>query len=173
MRSNPAKGAGCRGHSGYAHAEGLAFRRQDFGDLADAENADRLVMQKLRREPAPLPFVLGADGAAKPPRQRQHSRERGFRNRRALDAAHIGDDHVVAQSRLVDEIVDAGAERLDPFESRSGGQHIAGQHRSESDKRIGLVDERPDLGMMVNQLDRDLRKALAQAVAILIANGLR
>jgi hypothetical protein len=28
----------------HAHAESLAFRRQNLGDLADAEYADRLVM---------------------------------------------------------------------------------------------------------------------------------
>jgi len=88
-------------------------------------------------------------------------------------SAHIGDDHVLAQGRLIDEIVDTGAKRLHPFQLRRGGQHFARQHRSESDKGIRFVDVRTDFGMMVDQLDRDFRKALAQAVAILIANGFR
>lgn len=90
-----------------------------------------------------------------------------------MDTAHIGDDHVFGQGRLIDEIVDTGAKRLHPFQLRRSGQHVAGQHRGESDKGICFIDVRADFGMVVNQLDRDFRKALAQAVAILIANGLR
>ena len=37
-----------------------------------------------------------------------------------MDAADIGDDHVLAERGLVDEAVDAGAERLHPFELLGG-----------------------------------------------------
>jgi hypothetical protein len=72
-----------------------------------------------------LPFVLRKDCPAKPACQCQHAGECCFRNRSAVDIAHIGDDHVLAQGRLINEIVDAGAKRLDPFQSRRGSQDFA------------------------------------------------
>ena len=67
-----------------------------FGDLPDAEYADSLVVQQLCRKTLPLPLVLGAERARQAARQRQHSGERRLRDRRAVDAAHIGDDDVFA-----------------------------------------------------------------------------
>jgi hypothetical protein len=119
------------------HAERLAFRRQNFGDGADAENADGLVVQELRRPALPLVLVLQPDGARKIARQRQHGGEGGFRDRRAMDAVDVGDDHVAAQRRAVDQVVDAGAERLHPLEPLRLLQNMVGQHGREGHERIG------------------------------------
>ena len=59
-----------------------------------------------------------------PPCQCQHAGECRFRNRSAVDSAHNGDDHVLAQGRLINEIVDAGAKRLHPFQSGRGGPRL-------------------------------------------------
>ena len=113
-----------------------------------------------------------ADGARQIAGQRQHRAERRFRHRRAVNAVDIGDDDVLAQRRLVDEVVDAGAERLNPFQPWRLLQHIVGQHRREGEERVGVRDMRPDLGVMIDQVDREFGKARPQPVAILIADVL-
>ena len=76
---------------------------------------------------------------------------RGFRDRRPVDAADIGDDHVLAQRRLVDEVVDAGAQRLDPFQAVRLLQDLRGEHRREGEERVGGGDMGADLGVMIDQ----------------------
>src|SRR5579871_3950525 len=165
-------GARRRADADDTHAEGLAFRRQRLGDQADAENADRLVVQKLRRPALPLVRGLGAYGARQIAGQRQHAGKRRLGDRWAVDAAHIGDDDVFAQSRLVGEIVRAGAQRLNPFQPGAVLQHLAREHWSEGEQRIGLADMRTGLGVMVDHRDRKLGKACLQAIAVLVADGL-
>jgi hypothetical protein len=90
-----------------------------------------------------------------------------------MDAADIGDDNVFAQRRLVDEIIDAGAERLDPFKPPCRFQHMTGEHGREGNERVGAIDIGCGFGMVIHQLDRGGRKAPAQAVPILAAYRLR
>ena len=161
-----------RTHAGHGHAESLAHWRQCLGDQPDAENAHRLVMQKLRRPAPPLTRVLAADRAGQITRQRQHRAERCLRHRRPVDAPDIGHDDVLAQRRLIDEVVDAGAERLNPFQVWRLLQDFGGHHRREGDQSVGVRDMGPDLGMMVDQRHRHVGKALLQAVAVLLADRL-
>jgi hypothetical protein len=87
-----------------------------------------------------------------------------------MDAVDIGDDDVFAQRLLVDEIIDAGAQRLHPFQARRLLQHFGRQHGREGQKRISLGDMRADLGVMIGNIDRQLRKACLEPVVILVAD---
>ncbi len=89
-----------------------------------------------------------------------------------MDAVHVGDDHVLAQARPVDEIVDPGAERLDPFEPRRRLQNVVGEHGREGQKRVGCGDMGSDLGMMIDQIDVEFGEARPHPVAILVADRL-
>ena len=51
-------------------------------------------------------------------------------------------------------------------------QHFGGEHGREGQERVGLGDMRPDLGVMIGNVDRKLRKARLEPVAILIADVL-
>ena len=78
-------------------------------------------------------FVLRAGRARQVARQRQHIGDGRFRHRRAVDAADIGDQHLFAERGQVDDVVDAGAERLDPFQlraSRTTWSAIGGEKHS-------------------------------------------
>src|SRR5262249_45069831 len=71
--------------------------------------------------------------------------------------------------RLVDEIVQAGAKRLNPFKLARGFQDLTGQHGREGDGRIDGADIGPGFGMMIDKLDRGCRETPAQAIPILTA----
>ena len=85
------------GNPDHAHAERLAARREPLGDGADAENADGLAEQQRAGETVPpLLHALALD-AAEVAGERQHVQERHLGDRLAVDAAHRGDDHVLAE----------------------------------------------------------------------------
>ena len=150
----------------HAHAERLALGGEVERDGADAENPDRLAVDQGGRPAVPLALLLHAQRARQAARQRQHGEDRRFRQRRAVDASDIGDDHFGPERRQVDQVVDAGAEPLHPFEPGRLGQHLVPEHGGEGDQDLGLADLRFDLGMVIDQVEADLRKAGLQAIAI-------
>ena len=94
MRSKPGVGRGCRADADHRHAERLAVRRQIFGDQSDAENADCLAVQKLAPASGPIRFrPCACVDLRQVAGQRQHVGDRGFRHRRAMNAADIGDEY--------------------------------------------------------------------------------
>ena len=97
--------------------------------------------------------LLGAQRARNIARQRQHRADGGFRHRRAVNAVDVGDDDVFAQHRPVDQIVDAGAERLHPFQLGAGAQHVVAQPRRKCQQYVGGRDIGPDLGMVIHKID--------------------
>src|SRR5579885_3084891 len=132
----------------------------------------------MTRMPKALHFGASASAIRPMPKMptvllcRSCAGKRRLGDRWAVDAAHIGDDDVFAQSRLVGEIVRAGAQRLNPFQPGAVLQHLAREHWSEGEQRIGLADMRTGLGVMVDHRDRKLGKACLQAIAVLVADGL-
>ena len=85
-----------------------------------------------------------------------------------MDAVDVGDDDVFAQHRPVDEIVDASAQRLHPFQPGAGAQHVVGQPWRKGEKNVGGGDIGPDLGMVIHQVDVKLGKFRLEAVAVLV-----
>src|SRR4029077_12669544 len=100
----------------HRHVEGLADWSAIFYDQANAENADGLAGEQRGRPAFPLALVVRNTGARQIARERQHIGDGRFLYWRAVNAAHIGDQPLFAERRQVDDVVDAGAERLDPFE---------------------------------------------------------
>ena len=78
---------------------------------------------------------------------------------------YVGHDHVLAQRRLVGEVIGAGAERLHPFEPGGGFEHLRRQHGREGHHGVGVGDIGADLGMVIDQRHRHVGKARLQAVA--------
>src|SRR6185312_6587610 len=106
------------GDADHRHAELLADRREVFGDQPDAEDADGPAGEQVRRLAVPGAAVLRTYRARHVARERQHEGDGGLRYRRAVNAADIGDDHFLAERGEVDDVVDARAQRLDPFQLR-------------------------------------------------------
>ena len=162
-----------RGEADHGHVERRAARRQRLGDETDAIDADSLAVDQPGRPARPAALVLIAHTVGQPAAQRQHPQDGGFRHRLAMDAADIGDDHLVAQRRLVDDAVNAGPERLDPFQLAGGREHLVAQHRPECHQDLGFGHERCGLGEVIDDVDLQLRKALAQPRGVEVANLLR
>ena len=85
----------------------------------------------------------------------------------AASAVDVGDDDVFAQHRPVDQIVDAGAERLHPFEASAGAEHVVAQPRRKCQQYVGGRDIGPDLGMVIHKIDIKFWEFRLEAIAIL------
>ena len=85
-----------------------------------------------------------------------------------MDSVDVGDKDVFAQHRTVDQVVDACAERLNPFQFGAGAQYVIRQARREGQQDIRFRDIRSDLGMVIHQVDIQFWEFRFEAVAILI-----
>ena len=146
----------------HRHMKRLADRRQVFRDQPDAENADGFAGQELRRPALPFGVLLRAHGARQVAGERQHERDGGFRHRRAVDAADIGDDDLFAERGQVDDVVDAGAERLDPFQLGRVAHHVVGHGRGKAQQDVGVGNVRLYQGMVADHVDGQLRELFQQ-----------
>ena len=122
-----------------------------------------LPLKQARRPASPVMLVLIAHEARHIAAEREHRRQRRLRHRRAVDAVHVGDDHVLPQRRQVDQVVDAAAERLDPLQGGAVAHHLVGHHRREGEQRIGGRDVRCDLGAVIEDVDGQLAETPAAA----------
>ena len=116
-----------------------------------------------------LLVLLVANGAWYSAANRQHRGKRRLRHRVAVHAVDVGDDNVVAQRRPVGEIVDAGADALNPFQLRRMAQHMVGavpEIRPVGDQHIHVGQIGIGLGDVIDQRDVDARKRLADAVVV-------
>ena len=75
-----------------------------------------------------------------------------------MNAADVGDDDFFAERGQVDDVVDAGAEGLDPFELRRFGDDMVGHWRREAHQHFGVGDIGADVVMMADHVDGQLRK---------------
>jgi hypothetical protein len=71
------------------------------------------------------------------------------------------------QRGQVDDVVDAGAERLDPAQTLGPRDHGVGQHRPEGDERLRRADHGLGLAMMRRDVHGRIGEDRAQAVAVL------
>ena len=160
-----------RTDAGDAHSQRLALGREFGRNEAHAEDCDGLALEQAGRDlPLPQVLLLVAHVACGVPGKREHGQQRGLGYRAAMKAVQVGDDDVLAQCRAVGDAVDARAQCLDPFEPGGFFQHMFGHHRPEGHQHIGIGDIRVDPGVMVDEIDRDVRKARPDAVVILLAH---
>jgi hypothetical protein len=143
--------------------------RVRVGDRADAEDADRLAGDEPYRPALPGAPCLVAHVARQVAREREHGHQRRLRHRLAVHAAHVGDEHVLAQRRLVADAVDAGAQGLYPFQARRLLQHGVAHVRPEGDEQLGLADVGADLRVMVDAVDLEAGEFALQALGVLDA----
>ena len=79
-----------------------------------------------------------------------------------MNAADIGDQHLFAERGQVDDVVDAGAERLDPFELGRVAHHMVGHGRRETEQDVGVGDVGLYQGMVADHVDGQLRELFQQ-----------
>ncbi len=142
----------------HRHMKRLADRREVFGDQPDAENADGLAGEQRRRPALPCVFLLRAHRARQVTGKRQHEGDGCFRHRRAMNAADIGDQHLFAERGQVDDVVDTGAERLDPFQLGRIAHHMVGHGRREAQQDLGVGNKGLYQGMVADHIDGQLRE---------------
>ena len=79
-----------------------------------------------------------------------------------MDAAHVRHHHLFAERGQVDDVIDAAAERLDPFQLLGVAHHVVGHWRREAQQHLDVGDVRRDVIMVPDHVDGELRKALQQ-----------
>ena len=79
-----------------------------------------------------------------------------------MNAADIGHDDVRSERWQVDDVVDAGAERLDPFQLGCVAHHVVGHRRREAQQDVGVGDIGLYQGVMADHVDGQLRELFQQ-----------
>ena len=79
-----------------------------------------------------------------------------------MNAADIGDDDVATERGQVDDVVDAGAERLYPFQLWRVAHDMIRHRRREAQQHIGVGDIGSDIVVVADHIDGQLWKALQQ-----------
>ena len=149
----------------------LADRRQIFGDQPTPRMPTVLPASSAAGQRSHLTAVLRAHRARHVARQREHVGDGRFRHRRAVDAADIGDHHLFAERGQVDDVVDAGAERLDPLQLRRVAHDVVGHRRRKAQQNVDVGDIGADIVVMADDVDGQLRKALQQHRLVAGAHG--
>ena len=162
MRSKPCSRAACRLMPITVMPKALQIGARYSAIRPTPRMPTVLPYEQLRRPALPFAFVLRAGGARQVARQRQHIGDGRFRHRRAVDAADIGDQDLFAERGQVDDVVDAGAERLDPFQLGRVAHHVVGHRRGKAQQDVGVGDIGADIVMMADHIDGQLRKPLQQ-----------
>ena len=103
--------------------------------------------------------------------KRQHEGDGRFRHGRPVDAADICDQHLFAQRRQVNDIVDAGPERLDPFKLGRIAHYMVGHRRRKAQQDVCTGNVGADIVVMTDHIDRQLRKSLQQHRLVTGAHG--
>ncbi|MEJ2434720.1 MAG: hypothetical protein P8Y53_16730 [Pseudolabrys sp.] len=88
-----------------------------------------------------------------------------------MDAADIGDQHVRVERGQVDDVVDAGAERLDPFQLGGVAHHVVRHGRREAQQDVGVGDVGLDLAVVADRMDGQFGEQLLEPR--LVAGGHR
>ena len=83
-----------------------------------------------------------------------------------MDAADIGDEHLTPERGQVDDIVDAGAERLDPFKLLGVAHHMVGHGRRKAQQDVGVGDIGADLVVMADHVDGQLSGNRSSSMAL-------
>ncbi len=88
-----------------------------------------------------------------------------------MDAANIRDQHLFPEGRQVDDVVDTGAERLDPFQLPRVAHHVVGHRRGKAQQNVDIGDVRAHIVVMTDDVDGQLREALEQHRLVARAHG--
>ena len=70
---------------------------------------------------------------------RQHQVQNGFAHRGSVDAPAAGENDVTGQGLAAQEMIDAGRERLHPFQLRHAREQLVCDAHAERDQYLGLV----------------------------------
>ena len=91
---------------------------------------------------------------------------RRFAHRRPVNAGAAGDDYIRLERRAAQEMVDAGGERLDPFQLRRTGEHIVTDFDAEHDHHLDTRQVAGDRSGVLEQGELQRGKFRLQPVAI-------
>ena len=132
----------------HAHAEMLRRARDRGADRADAEQADLFPAQRPGRRLVPPAFALRSILVEEAPLVREQIREDVLGHQPAEDAARVR-QRVVAAQRRIEQRLDAGPRRLNPFQRAQRRKHLP-QERGLAEREVGVRAAR----RRVNRIDR-------------------
>jgi hypothetical protein len=75
-----------------------------------------------------------------------------------VNAAHIGYQHVFAKRRKVDDVVDPGTERLNPFQFWRVADDVISHRWRKAQQDISVGDIGADVLVVADDIDGQLRK---------------
>ena len=110
--------------------------------------------------------LLVADRPHRVAADRHHHIDDLLAHRRAVDAAAAGDQHVWLERRAAQEMIDAGRQRLDPFQPRRAGEHEILHLDAEHHHDIDIAKIARDFAFVVEELKLQRGKFFAQRIAI-------
>ena len=88
-----------------------------------------------------------------------------------MDATNVRDQHFFSERRQVDDVVDAGAECLDPLQVRRIAHHVVGHRRGKAQQNVDVGDVGAHIIVMSDDVDGQLREALKQHRLVACAHG--
>ncbi len=150
----------------HAHAEALRAGGDELADAAEAEHAERLLVDLDAAELRALPLVRGEAGVGlrDVARQREHQRDGVLGGGDDVGLGRVGDDDAALGGGLHVDVVDADAGAPDHAQVVGAADQVRGQLRRRADQDpVVVADALREL--LVGPVDADVdRKALAQHV---------
>ncbi len=118
----------------HAHAEALGAGGDELADAAEAEDAERLLVDLDAAELRALPLAGGEAGVRlrDVARQRQHQRDGVLRGGDDVRLRRVGDDDPALGGRLDVDVVDPDAGAADDLEVVGAADQVGGQLASPS-----------------------------------------
>jgi hypothetical protein len=150
----------------HVHPERAGARRHELADAAEAEHAERLLVDLDAAEPRALPAPRGqrSVGLRDVARERQHQRHGVLRGGHDVRLRRVGDDDAALGGRLDVDVVDPDAGAADHAQVVGARDQLGGQLRRRADEdAVVAADALREL--LVAPVDPDVDgEALAQHV---------